>query len=232
MAFFRGNRVQQYLGDRLIRAHSDCGGPDPVLMDNQPGEVQTPTHPGILICGLPIPSRFSTCKTHGRQMAQSSGLDPENKVEACFDCQMFDVANWVERLNGDGLRGSPSHETLSVTPQRALEISSVIGNPPSLVREHISSPRMVANYCQCSEGIRPSSQRPQHPVLYRHLKCRLGRSLRVRLLKRTVVRQGEKPTHKCARAESGLPGTKRVPGLVSESNSAGSIKQHNSGSCI
>ena len=89
--------------------------------------------------------------------------------------------------------------------QGGLEISSVIGNPPSLVRDHISSPRMVAKPCQCSEGRRPSSQRSQYPALYQHLKRRLGRSLRARLIKRAVVRQGEKPTHKCSRTESGLP---------------------------
>ena len=33
--------------------------------------------------------------------------------------------------------------------QGALEISSVIGHPPSLVTYHISSPRMVAKPCQC-----------------------------------------------------------------------------------
>ena len=48
---------------------------------------------------------------------------------------MFDVANWVacfNRENGPG--GMPSHEALSVSPQGALEISSVVGQPPSLDR--------------------------------------------------------------------------------------------------
>ena len=54
------------------------------------------------------------------------------KVKTCFDCKMFDVANWVTCLNGeDGPGGTPSHETLSVSSQGALEISSVIGHPPS-----------------------------------------------------------------------------------------------------
>ena len=38
-----------------------------------------------------------------------------------------DVANWVAHLNGeDGPGGKPSHEVLPVSPQGALEISSVI----------------------------------------------------------------------------------------------------------
>ena len=76
-------------------------------------------------------------------MAQSSGFDPTLKT--CFDCKMFDVANWVSHLNGgDGPGGTPSHEALSVSPQGAREISSVVGQPPSFVRYHFSSPRVVA----------------------------------------------------------------------------------------
>ena len=58
---------------------------------------------------------------------------------------MFDVANRVAHLNGeDGPGGTPSHETLSVSPQGALEIFLLFGHPPSLVRNHFSSPRVVA----------------------------------------------------------------------------------------
>ena len=65
-------------------------------------------------------------------MAQSSGFDPTLKVKTCFDCKIFDVAKQVAYLNGeDGPGGTPSHDTLSVSPQGALEISLVIGHPPS-----------------------------------------------------------------------------------------------------
>ena len=87
----------------------------------------------VFVCGLRVPPRFSPCKTHSREMAQTSGFDPTTQVKTCFDCKMFDVSNWVASLNGeDGSRGTPSHEALSVSFQRALEISSVVGQPPSL----------------------------------------------------------------------------------------------------
>ena len=58
---------------------------------------------------------------------------------------MFDVANWVACLNGEnGPGGTPSHETLSVSHQGVLEISSVIVQSPFLNRNHFSSPRVVA----------------------------------------------------------------------------------------
>ena len=66
------------------------------------------------------------------------------QVETCFDCKMFDVINWVACLNGEnGPGGTPSHEALSVSSRGALEISSVVRQPPSLERNHFSTPRMV-----------------------------------------------------------------------------------------
>ena len=77
-------------------------------------------------------------------MAQTSGFDPTTQVKTCFDCKMFDVANWVACLNGENVPGgTPSHEALSVSSQVALEMSSVAGQLPSLDRSHFSTPRLV-----------------------------------------------------------------------------------------
>ena len=144
---------------------------------------------------------------------------------------MTDVANWVAYLNGEnGPGGTPSHEALSVSSQGALEISSVAGQPPSLDRNHFCTPRLVAKSHKRDERRRPSSQRPQHPTLYRRLKRRLGRSLRTNLYKGSVVRQGKKATHKCSRVEGGLSGPSKFQGPVSDPNSVGCNGQLNSGS--
>ena len=88
---------------RSTSEHSDSGRSDPVLrVDNESGEIRTKTYSSVFVRGLQIPSRFSLCKTHSREM--------------------FDVANWVACLNGkNGPGGMPSHEALSVSPQGALE---------------------------------------------------------------------------------------------------------------
>ena len=110
--------------------------------------------------------------------------------------EMFDVANWVAHLKGeDGPEGTPSHEAFSVSSQGALEISSVIGQPLSLVRDHFSSPRVVTKLCKHDEGHGTSPERPQYPNLYKHLKQR--RPLRASLYQRSVVRQKKKVTYKC-----------------------------------
>ena len=153
------------------------------------------------------------------------------QVKTCFDCKMFDVANWVACLNGEnGPGGTPSHEALSVSSQGALEISSVAGKPPSLDRNHFCTPRLVAESHKRDERCRPSSQRPQYPTLYRHLKRRLGHSLRSKFYKGSVVRPRKKATHKRSRVEGGLPGSSKFQGPVPEPNSATCNGQLNSSS--
>ena len=204
--------------------HSGGGRPNSVLgLDNKSGKIRTR--------GLRIPFRFSPCKTHSREMAQTSGFDPKTQVKTRFDCKMFDVTDWVACLNGEnGPGGTPSHETLSVSSQGALEISSVAGQPPSLNRSHCNPPRLVAKSLKRDERCRPSSQRSQCPTLYRRLKRRLGRSLRSKLYKGSVVRSGKKATHKRPRIEGGLTGPSRLQGLVPEPNSSSCDGHLNSGS--
>ena len=146
----------------IPNGHTGSGRPNPILgLDNQPRKIRTETYSGVFVRGLRIPPRFSPCKTHSREMAQTSGFDPTTQVKTCFDCKMFDVSNWVASLNGEnGPRGTPSHEALSVSSQGALEISSVAGQPPSLDRSHCSPPRLVAKPLKRDERLRPSSQGP------------------------------------------------------------------------
>ena len=134
--------------------HTDSGRPNSVLgVDNKSGKIRTETYSGVFVRGLRIPPRFSPCKTHSREMAQTSGFDPTTQVKTCFDCKMFDVSNWVASLNGEnGPGGTPSHEALSVSSQGALEISSVAGQPPSLDRSHCSPPRLVAKPSNVMKG--------------------------------------------------------------------------------
>ena len=129
-------------------------------------------------------------------MAQTSGFDPASQVKTCFDCKMFDVANWVACLNRENRAGgTPSHEALSVSSQGALEISSVAGQPPSLDRNNFCTLRLVAEPHKHDDRRGPSSQRPQYPTLYRRLKQRLGLSLKSKFYQGSVVRPGKKRLH-------------------------------------
>ena len=162
-------------------------------------------------------------------MAQTSGSDPMTQVKTCFDCKMFDVANWVACLNGEnGPGGTPSHEALSVSFQGALEISAVAGQPPSLDRNYFCTPRLVAKSHKHDERCRPSSQ--DHSIQLFIDASNEGLKLRSKFYKGSVVRPGKEATHKCSRVEGGLPGPLKLQGPVSEPKSASCNGQLNSGS--
>ena len=126
MALSRGLRIHQYLDDWLIRSQSQEEAQVNIqaVVDltqslgwiiNQEKSELKPTQV-FFVHGLRIPPRFSPCKTHSREMAQTSGFDPTTQVKTCFDCKMFDVSNWVATLNGEnGPGGTPSQEALSVS---------------------------------------------------------------------------------------------------------------------
>ena len=46
-------------------------------------KFRTETYSGVFVSGLRIPSSFSPCKTHSREMAQTSGFDPKTQVKTC-----------------------------------------------------------------------------------------------------------------------------------------------------
>ena len=134
MALSRGLGLHQYQTGRLAdqvpvsggspSEHSGTGRPNPVLgLDNKSGKIRTETYSSVFHRGLRIPSRFSPCKTHSREMAQISGFDPKTQVKTCLDCKMFDVANWVACLNGEnGSGGTPSHRPFSFTSRSTEDI--------------------------------------------------------------------------------------------------------------
>ena len=60
----------------ISKGHTGSGRPNPILgLDNQPGKIRTETYSGVFVRGLRIPPRFSPCKTHSREMAQTSEFD-------------------------------------------------------------------------------------------------------------------------------------------------------------
>ena len=174
--------------------HSDRGRPDTVLrVDKKSREVRTLTYSVVFLRRLRIPPRFSPCKTASRETAKTSGFDPILEFKSCFDCKLFDVVNWVACLNGeDSPGGMPSHEALSVSPQGALEIPLVIGQPSSLVRDHFSSPRVVAKSRKCD-------------VKYQIFTDTSNKGWGTHL-----EQDRKKATHKCPRVEGGISGPEKV----------------------
>ena len=218
MALSRGLRLHQYLDDCLIRSQSqeEAQVNTQAVVDltqslgwiiNQEKSELKPTHVFSFV-GYEYHLDSALVKPTQERWFKLQDL---TQVKTYFDCKMFDVANWIACLNGEnGPGGTLSHEAISVSSQGALEISSVAGQPPPLDRNHLCTPRLVAEPPKRAVRCRPSSQRPQHPTLYRRLKRRLWCSLRSKFYTGSVVRPGKKATHKCSRVEGGLSGPSKA----------------------
>ena len=159
-------------------------------------------------------------------MAQISGFVPTTQVKHVFDYKMFDVANWVACLNREnGPRGVPSHEALKEHWRFPQSLDTLLPwtktfsahlewwqNPTNVMRGTDLHPKTTVSN---------SLQIPQR---------RLGRLLRAHLYKGSLVRMGNKATHKCSRAKGGSSGPSKVQGRVLNPNSVGCYRQLNSNS--
>ena len=238
MALSRGLRIHQYLDDWLIRSQSqeepqvntqavvDLTQSLGWIINQEKSELK-PTQVFSFV-GYEYHLDSALVKPTQERWLKLQDLILRLKSKRVLTARC--LMSLIGLLASNGPGGTPSHEAVSVSSQGALEISSVAGQPPSLDRSHCSPPRLVAKSLKRDERCRPSSQRPQYPTLYRRLKRRLGRSLRSKFYKGSVVRLGKKATHKCPRSEGGLPGPSRLQGPVPEPNSASCDGQLNSGS--
>ena len=218
-----GRRADQGpVSGRSKSEHSDSGGPDSVLrVDNKSGDVRTKANSGVFLCGLRIPSRFSPCKTHSREMAQTSGFDPTSQVKTCFDCKIL--------MSLIGLLASME----KMVPEGRLHMRPFQFH----LKEHWRFPQSL-DTLPWTETISAHLEWWQNPTNVmkgsdlhtKDLKRWLVHSLRANLCKRSVVRQGKKATHKCSRAEGGFSGPSKVQGPVSKPNSVSCHRQLNSGS--
>ena len=132
MALTRGIRLHQYLDDWLIRAQSqkEAQVNNQTVVDltqslgqiiNQEKSKLKPTQV-FLFVGYEYRLDSALVKPTQKRWLKLQDLILR------FDCKMFDVVNWVARLNGENCpRGMPSHEALSVSPQGA---ASFLGKKP------------------------------------------------------------------------------------------------------
>ena len=238
MALTRGMRLHQYLDDCLIRAQSQEKAQvnTQTVLDltqslgwiiNQEKSKLKPAQ-GFSFVGYEYHLDSALIKPT-QEMAQTSGFDPTTQVKTCFDCKMFDVANWVACLNGEnGPGGTPSYEGLSVSPQGALEISSFVGQPPSwteTISAHLECWQNPTNVMKGAD-LHPKDHSIQ---LFTDASNEgWGAHLEQASTKGLWSDRAKKAIHKCYRAEGGVSGPSKFQGPVPKPNSSGCYGQLNS----
>ena len=185
----------------------------------------------FFVHGLQIPPRFSPCKTHSREMAQTSGFDPTTQVKRVLTARCL--------MSLIGLLAS----TEKMVPEGRLHRRPFQFH----LKEHWRYPQSLDNLLPSTEAIaahldwwqNPSNVMKGADLHPKHHSIQLftdashegwGAHLDQKFHKGSVVRSGKKATHICPRIEGGLPGPSRLQGPVPESNSVSCDGQLNSGS--
>ena len=114
----------------------------------------------FFVGGLRVPPGFSPCKTHSSEMTQTPGFYPTPQVKTCFltaRCLMSLIGSLAstEKMVPEG--------RLHMRPfQFHLKEHWKFPQP---LDSHLCTPGLVAESCKRDERLRPSSQRPQYPIL-------------------------------------------------------------------
>ena len=110
--------------------------------------------------------------------------------------------------------------------QVLIEISDASGHTDPLESEDDTTQEMVvrpSNYA--TRRISPS-QGTRKTNLYRHLKCRLGRSFRSKSYRRALVSFGKAPLHQPFRNEGSSSGSSILQDRLQEQSSLHRLRQH------
>ena len=197
-----GIRLHQYLDHWLIRAPSeqqcmvqtqkllklvkDLG----FILNLKKSELRPSQKFDFL--GYHFLPRFGSCEAHARQVEQTLGDVPSPLLEVCYQCKDSYVHHWIACINGEDCKiGQDAYETFSVA--NSLEISDASGHTDPLESEDDMTRGMVVRPSKCATRRTSPPQGKRKTDIYRHLKCRLRRSLRSKFYRRALV--SEKHLH-------------------------------------
>ena len=174
---------------------------------SKPQEVRTPSFPEVRLPRIPFFTGLGSCEAHAKQVDKTSGHVPSPLSEVCYQCKDSYVHHWIACINGEDCEiGHNAYETFSVASQESLEISDASGHTSPLESENDTTRGMVVRPTKCATRRISPSQGTRKTNLYRHLKCRLGHSLRSRIYRRSLVSSRKASTHQPIRNEGGFSG--------------------------
>ena len=237
MAQSRGIRIHQYLDNWLIRAPTkeSChqGTQSLLALCQELGWVVNLEKSELEPKQVFEFVGYQYDLSHGLvKPTQNCWESPEGTVhhgQPNLSSQELHVANRPAYSNRKtGAPGETPHETHPVAPQKTLE-------GPRISRERDSSPKvpsptpsMVDQGDKCPARPASAPFASCHSNLYRHLKRRLGCSLRRLHSKRHLVSSRKSPSCKLPGTKSCLAGLKKIPELSTRKSSSSCPRQHHS----
>ena len=241
IALLSGIRLHQYLDDWLIRAPSKqtCTDQTQKLLKlvkdlgfivNLKKSDLTPSQRFDFL-GYHFLLDLALVKPTQDRWTKTSGDVPSPLLEVCYQCKDSYVHHWLTCISGEDCKiGQDAYETFSVASQNSLEISDASGHTDPLESENDTTRGMVVRPSKCATRRISPPQGTRKTYLYRHLKRRLGRSLRSKFY-RSLVSHREASSHQPIRTEGGSSGSAFLPNRLQKQSSPYRLRQH-LGGCL
>ena len=194
---------------------------------SQPQEVRPHTFTEVRLPRIPFFTGFGSCEAHARQVDKTSGDVPSPLLEVCYQCKDSCVHHWLTCIDGEDCKiGQDAYETFSVASQNSLEISDTSRHTDHLESENDTTRGMVVRPSKCATRRISPPQGTRKAHLYRRLKCRLGRSLRSKFYRRSLVSHREASSQQPIRTVGGSSGSAFLPNRLQKQSSPYRLRQH------
>ena len=193
-------------------------------------EVRTGPQTGLQLRRLPVRPERGRGQTNRGTLADPDRQDQIHNVGSGLPGLTIHVPHRSTHSNRktSPLRAS-SHETHTVALEKQLEGSRITGKSDPGPQIPPPPSEVVAGGKQCASRSTITPSKTCSANLYRHIKRRVGRSLRRAHCKGNLAPSREQVAHKSLRPKSSISGSKRVSNPCLQQDSVDSYRQHNSG---
>ena len=192
------------------------------------GEIGTYASTGFQFRRLPVRSSVGSSVAHSGQMDRSSRETTVHQRQGQLLSSTVHVPNRASYGHRKaGMGRPPSHETGSVASKKALACAREPGKDYSNSPLSSSTPGLVVGIEQCAQGatFAPPSARPTD--IYRRLKRRLGRTLRVIHSKRRLVGTRKSPPYQFLGTQGSSSSSQEFRAAVQGTDCPHRNRQHN-----
>ena len=191
------------------------------------GQVGTSFKADLRFCRLPVRPQGRSGPTDPRQVAEHSGQNIRNNVTATLSGSTVYVPDRVANSHRKASSPRPAtHEAHTVASQAALENTRVTRKSDSNSQILVPSFTMVATGRQCSHRPTITPNKACSANLYRHIKRRVGRSLKRIHCQRDLVTARKQAAYKLFRTQGSVSCLKRVSKPLCKQDSICGNRQH------
>ena len=201
-----------------------------VRLASESSKVRTGAQTGLRFCRLPVQPQVWSGQTDTGPVAEPSRENTETAIPTGLPGPAIHVLDRFTHNHREASSPRPTaNETHTVVSQKQLEGSGITRKSDPNSKVPAPPFTMVTKGRQCTYRPTITPNKTCSANIYRHIKRRVGHSLRRIHCKRNLVPSGKQAAYKLPRTKSSRSSLKRVPRPLLRQDSTCSNRQHHSG---